>query len=318
MENGFDRSNFVAVAQRNRRLTALLLGLVAIAYWTFAFVLTVFFTFGLLAKLGFDLNLTRFQVNLLILIVGLITATGVTITNFWWVAREKSRFIASLQTAAMSNNDAIELQNLSDGVCLALGISKVRTVLVNSPAVNTLAYGDLRHEPILAVTTQMADTLNRPELEALVASQLCVIGRFDAGLSVSIFSAVTIIIDTMPNVDRASTFSRTCIGILFFPYGVACIARHFARKNSGVQADRDAVSVTGNPLALLNALQKCEPLHHKVGFSTENTDALWTFWSRFQSLRYAPEDKEGGWKSPITERIAALQQRVEELGLTPS
>jgi len=71
------------------------------------------------------------------------------------------------------------LINMVDGVCSGVGVNAPRLVVVDDPALNTLAAGRHRRRAILAVTTGLLDGLHPIELEGVVAEQLVRIRRRD-------------------------------------------------------------------------------------------------------------------------------------------
>ena len=80
--------------------------------------------------------------------------------------------------------------NLVEGLCIAAGLPKPRLYVVNDPAPNAFATGRNPEHAAIAVTTGLLDTMNRVELEGVLAHELSHIKNYDILISTTAVVAV--------------------------------------------------------------------------------------------------------------------------------
>ncbi len=85
--------------------------------------------------------------------------------------------LQALGARPLDKGDNPRLDNLLDGLCTTHGFHPPEVHLVESPAVNAAAVGLGGPTAHLVVTSGALSSLGRLELEAVVARQLCAIGR---------------------------------------------------------------------------------------------------------------------------------------------
>jgi heat shock protein HtpX len=69
--------------------------------------------------------------------------------------------------------------NLVEGLCIAAGLPKPRLYVVDDPAPNAFATGRNPKHAALAVTTGLLETMNRVELEGVIAHELSHVKNYD-------------------------------------------------------------------------------------------------------------------------------------------
>src|SRR5262249_33620026 len=69
--------------------------------------------------------------------------------------------------------------NLVEGLCIAAGLPKPRLYVVDDPAPNAFATGRNPKHAALAVTTGLLNTMNRVELEGVIAHELSHVKNYD-------------------------------------------------------------------------------------------------------------------------------------------
>jgi len=71
------------------------------------------------------------------------------------------------------------LHNLTEGLCVAVGLPKPALLVVDDPAPNSLACGRSPRDAALVVTTGLLEKLNRVELEGVLAHELSHVKNLD-------------------------------------------------------------------------------------------------------------------------------------------
>src|SRR5256886_5466849 len=90
------------------------------------------------------------------------------------------------------------LHNLVEGLCIAAGLPKPRVYVIEDPAPNAFATGRNPRHAAVAVTTGLLDTMNRIELEGVLAHELSHVKNYDilvSTLAVTLVGVVALISD---------------------------------------------------------------------------------------------------------------------------
>jgi heat shock protein HtpX len=103
------------------------------------------------------------------LVLALIIAGVMSITSFFWGDR---LVLASTRAKEVSAQEAPRLHNLVEGIAIAAGVPKPRIHIVPEQAPNAYATGRNPEHSSLAVTQGLLDSLNRVELEGVVAHEM--------------------------------------------------------------------------------------------------------------------------------------------------
>ena len=88
--------------------------------------------------------------------------------------------------------------NLVEGLCIAAGLPKPRLYVVDDPAPNAFATGRNPKHAALAVTTGLLETMNRVELEGVIAHELSHVKNYDilvTTVAVTAVGAIALIAD---------------------------------------------------------------------------------------------------------------------------
>ena len=141
--------------------------------------------------------------------------------------------LRSLRAGPLTKGDHPRLENLLEGSCTTHGFHEPSVHVVESPAINAASVGLRRPAAHLVVTRGALSSLDRLELEAVVARQLCAIRRGVA------FATVLASVSRLP--------------------GAAPATAEAAARVSGFDAvssvDVEAARLTGFPPALASALR---------------------------------------------------------------
>ncbi|MBT8473555.1 MAG: M48 family metallopeptidase [Marinicaulis sp.] len=184
----------------------------------------------------------------------------------------------SVGATSLSRRQAPELYNLLENLCIARGITMPKLNIIESPALNAFASGLTEKSYTVTVTRGLLDTLDRDELEAVLAHELTHIENKDvrllviAVIFVGIFSFFGELL--FRNMFRSGvrigghTRSRNgdsrgggililiAIALIVLAYILALVIRFSLSRKREFLADAGAVELTRNPDAMISALQK--------------------------------------------------------------
>jgi heat shock protein HtpX len=211
----------------------------------------------------------------------LVAAAFVTVMSF--AAYWKSDALALAMSHARPADPAqhARLHNVVEGLCIAAGLPKPRLYVVEDDAPNAFATGrDPRHAAV-AVTTGLLDKMNRVELEAVLAHELCHVKNYDI---------------------LVSTLAVTMVGLVsvILPF-TARLVRLAVGDRREPLADMSGVSLTRYPPGLIAALEKLRDDRAVVRAGSRATAHLW--------IEAPPAvGRHAGAHPPLDERIQALRE----------
>jgi heat shock protein HtpX len=197
-----------------------------------------------------------------------------------WLANVK---LIGLSTGAetVSRKDEPELYNLVENLCISRGRRMPRLQIIETDALNAYASGVTQSQYTVAVTRGLMETLDRDELEAVLAHELAHIEHGDVRLAVvaavfvGIFSFImSLVFNHMGDFARIGSMkssgerrdSKTMLaGFILIIVAVLLIAlvrvisiltQMAISRRREFMADAGAVVMTKNPEAMISALQK--------------------------------------------------------------
>jgi len=248
-----------------------------------------------------------------------------------FVAYYKSDAIA-LAASRAKPADGIEYRryhNLVEGLCIAAGLPKPRLYVVDDPAPNAFATGRNPEHSAIAVTTGLLQTMNRVELEGVLAHELSHIKNYDIlvqTVAVVAVGAITLLSDIGLRFmfwggmrrDRRDNNDSGPLGILIAIAALALlILAPFAAmlmqfslsRDRELLADARGVSLTRYPPGLASALRKLQADTAVVHEATRATAQMWIE-SPLDRDETHKGSKLNSWfdtHPPLAERIAILE-----------
>jgi heat shock protein HtpX len=128
-------------------------------------------------------------------LVALVISGAVAAVSYW-----KSDKIALAVSRARPApvEEYQRLHNLVEGLCIAAGLPKPGVYVIDDPAPNAFATGRNPQHAAIAVTTGLLDTMNRVELEGVIAHELSHIRNYDilvSTLAVTMVGAIALMTD---------------------------------------------------------------------------------------------------------------------------
>ena len=298
---------------RNKRRTFLMLA---------AFVL-------LIAAVAVALGIL-FRAGVAIVPIAIVIAIAMAWTSYY--ASDKIALAASRAKPA-DGPEYARYHNLVEGLCIAAGLPKPRLYVVDDPAPNAFATGRNPKHAAIAVTTGLLATMNRVELEGVLAHELSHVRNYDmlvSTVAVTAVGAVALMADLGLRFmwfggrsGRRDNNDSGAIGLVLVilaamllvlaPFAAQLMQFSMSRRRE-LLADASGVQLTRYPPGLISALKKLQDDHAVVHHATRATAQLW-----IESPLERDEKTEAGkvksnrlnrmfdTHPPLSERIAALE-----------
>jgi heat shock protein HtpX len=189
----------------------------------------------------------------------------------------------------VERKDQPDLYNALENLCISRGITTPGLRIIDTPALNAFASGIREGHYTITVTSGLIETLNKDELEAVLAHELTHVRNADvrmlviAVIFVGIFSFVAEIVfrgimrsgvsvprRTSSGSSRSSSSSSdsgkggggfilaivVALVLIAIAYALAMVIRFSLSRRREFLADAGAVELTKNPDAMISALRK--------------------------------------------------------------
>lgn len=243
-------------------------------------------------------------------------------------------FIAYFANSAMINSTAgsetlsrkenMRVYNLTENLCMSIGMKMPMLRIIESPALNAFASGINEKTYTVTLTRGIIEKLNDEELEGVIAHELMHIRNKDVRLLiitivfVGIFSFLvqiafrSVLYGSMTG-SRKKDDNKGMIIILVIAivaYLLSILFKFALSRKREYLADTGAAQMTRNPRALASALRKISNNHHVDKVQSEDIQQMF--------IENAPEDTSmnflGGLSGlfathpPIDKRIKILEQ----------
>lgn len=215
-----------------------------------------------------------------------------------------------------------ELINIVENLSITAGLPMPKVYVVNDPAPNAFATGRDPEHAVVAATTGLLATLDRSELEGVMAHELAHVGNRDMlvmTVTVVLAGFIAILADFFmralwfggDNRDRSPIFLVVAIvGIILAPIAAQMIQLAVSRKREYL-ADASGALLTRYPEGLASALEKISSYTGPMKSASHATAHLF-----IDDPFDTPHQKAGMTKSignlfathpPVRERIARLR-----------
>lgn len=236
--------------------------------------------------IGIVLGLIVFR-SVLGLVAGVAFAAAATAAGY--LVGERLALRLSGATPVDPNTYA-RLDNLTDGLCLTIGVPKPRLFMVDDGAANALACGRNQRQTTLVVTRGLLDSVSRIELEGVLARELNRIKTGDAAFKTTFVGLVAVPAAVSDRALRhwwagpdgisshsfgSTVLSALCLPLVPFSPLMAIIIRRWIPADSDGLADLAAVELTRYPPGLADALDKMRQAGTVVSRAGRATAHLW-------------------------------------------
>jgi Zn-dependent protease with chaperone function len=194
-----------------------------------------------------------------LIVLALALLFGISVVLFF-----PERAIAEIVYNSIVNKrgpDSNRLRNIADGLAIAINVPADRVEVIASPVPNVLALPTKSHGLVVIATEGAIGLLSRPELEALVASQIVVAGNpwVRRATRAQLAQAPWAILLGFASF---SIFLTSFYGIAAFVFVFVFVFSGVHRRADAVRdllADGVAINTTKNPQALVGALRDLRP-----------------------------------------------------------
>ncbi|MFL5797828.1 MAG: M48 family metallopeptidase [Actinomycetota bacterium] len=263
-------------------------------------------------------------------IVGLFIALGVALALAWSSYRWGDRLVlASARAKEVTPEEQPRLHNIVEGLSIAAGIPKPRVYIVPETAPNAFATGRDPEHAHVAVTQGLLDTMNRVELEGVVAHELSHVVDRDMLLGTvvaTLVGAVVLVAEFMLRWfwwggiggRRGSDRGGGPAAAIFFAVGIvllilaplfAQIIKFAVSRRREYLADAQGAMLTRYPPGLASALKKIAVAPHAMRSANNATAHLWLDQpSRVQGEQMGFLEKVFSTHPPIQDRIRILEE----------
>ncbi len=257
----------------------------------------------------------------------LILALGVSGVGSWVSYYNSDKIALSLAGAVPVTHKTSPLySSIMDNLSQVARIPRPKTYLIDSPALNAFATGRDPEHAAIAVTRGLLDTLNRTELEGVIAHELSHIRNYDTRL----MTIVAILVGSIAMIlnwswriswhgggrrdnNREGNAIIMVIGLIFIilaPIIASLIQLAISRRRE-FYADASSAQLTRQPSGLIGALKKIAS-HEDIQLESANTATAHMYIDDPVTV-----ETHGSWLTklfsthpPLTDRIKALEGRA--------
>ena len=235
--------------------------------------------------------------------------------------------LASARAKEVTPEEEPRLHNVVEGLCLAAGIPKPRVYVVPEQAPNAFATGRDPEHSSIAVTQGLLDTMNRVELEGVVAHELSHVRDRDilvGTIVATLVGAVVLVSEFMlrwfwwggfrarrggqaGGAVAAALFAVGLLLLILAPIFGQIIKFAVSRQREYL-ADAQGAMLTRYPPGLASALKKIAAAPHAMKSANNATAHLWLDQpSRIPGERMGFLEKLFSTHPPIQDRIRILE-----------
>lgn len=308
------------VRSNNFKSTLLLIGfplLILIGVFAVSYLFSIDPEYG---EPSMDMTMDSFVKSVPVVLI----AVAIWFVIAYWGHSKMIDFATGSHT--LERKDNMRVYNLTENLCMSVGMKMPKLKIIDSPALNAFASGLTEKNYTVTLTQGIMDALNDDELEGVIAHELMHIRNKDVRLLVitiifvGIFSfAVSMLFRTFLHSMFSGRGRRDGKGggaailivlvVAVVIYFLSMIFKFALSRKREYMADAGAAQMTRNPMALANALRKISGRHH---VDVKNEDVQEMF------IENRPDDSSLGFMGnlgslfsthpPIDKRIKILEQ----------
>jgi heat shock protein HtpX len=262
---------------------------------------------------------------------GLIGALAFSLVMSWGSYLASDRIALAMSKAAPADETTHrDLHNVVEALSIAAGIPKPRVYVVDDPAPNAFATGRNPEHAAVAATTGLLESLNRDELEGVMAHELSHITNRDTlvmTIAVTLVGVIVLLADWMMRAlwwGGGSSRRRGGAGapvallglvLMILAPLIARLLQFAISRRREFLADADGVFLTRHPQGLIGALEKLGADETVVRTASKATAHLWIESPIARQAGSKGTTRPGAWLNrlfdthpPLEERIAALHE----------
>jgi len=223
-------------------------------------LMTIFLVF----VIGVGYVATALTGNPFLVYIAVAFALIMNVFSYWYSDKLVIRMTGAQE---VSKEQAPDLYNIVENLAITAGLPMPKVYIVNDSAPNAFATGRDPKHAVVAVTSGLLQTLNRTELEGVIAHELAHIGNRDMlvmTVAVVLAGFVAILADFLTrslmfgggNRDRQPAFMILgVVGIILAPVAAKLIQAAVSQRREYL-ADATGALLTRYPEGLASALEK--------------------------------------------------------------
>jgi heat shock protein HtpX len=264
-----------------------------------------------------------FEFGIVGVVVALLIAAGMSFVSY----RYGDRLVLRASRAYPATREGhARLHNIVEGLCIAAGIPKPAVYVIPEQAPNAFATGRNPENASIAVTEGLLETLNRVELEGVIAHELSHVKNRDilvGTLVATLVGVVVLLSDWMRRFfffggRRSGRGRGGGLGVLLLVVGLllsllgpimAQLIRFAVSRRREYLADADGALLTRYPPGLAAALRKIGASPNQMRVANNATAHLWFSQpSKTPGEGVSRLERLFSTHPPIQDRIKALQE----------
>ncbi len=244
----------------------------------------------------------------------------------------------SLEKLVLSINDAVplaeenkDLESILEGLSIAAGLPTPKLYQINDPSKNAFATGRNPKRAVICVTTGLIESLEREEIEAVLAHELSHVKNYDTLFAaiVAIYIGTIVIIgdialNSVARAARSRSRSEGAGMLLIVAVLIGFLGKKMAKvlnlafsRQREYLADARAVELTRNPGALVSALTKLSQDTKMLKKSNRSTAPMYIV-NPIKSLSdfnnpNMPKRRKNFQKSNRNSTHPSIQSRIDEI-----
>ena len=261
--------------------------------------------------------------NVWILYIGVAFSVGYSIISYFSAG---SMVLAISKAKPIEKKDNPKLYRIVENLAITAGLPMPKIYVINDSAPNAFATGRNPEHGVICVTTGLIDTLDKAELEGVIAHELSHIGNYDVRFMTLVVILVGVIVLISDWFIRFSIFSddsdsgndqfrliMMLVGILLAllaPIIGLMMQMAFSRKREYL-ADSSAALLTRYPEGLASALEKIDKNTEPLEAANRATSNLYIINPLRDNVKGDKRSRFAGLFSthpPTTERIKRLRE----------
>ena len=245
-------------------------------------IITIFFIF--VALCVYFLSNLIFEDAYVASIIALFFSIITSVTSYY----NSDKMILNINNARSATREEFLQLNVSlESLCIAAGLPMPKLYVMETDALNAFATGRNPQNAVICVTTGLLKTLDKYELEGVLAHELSHIKNYDilvSTVAIVMVGFVNILADMLTNHmyyhessdDNKSNSIVAIIGLVFVVLSpiFASLLNLAISRNREYLADASAIEITRNKEGLISALQKIETLSQPMPNVNKATESL--------------------------------------------
>ena len=242
-------------------------------------------------------------------------AVGISLIGVWASYWNSDKLVLAMTGARIvSREDAPQLYNVVEEVCIAAGLPLPRIAIVDDEAPNAFATGRDPDHAVIAFTTGILRVMDRDELQGVAAHEMAHVGNRDTLVMAVAASTAGLLAVIADMGARMAFFSRrdqnsnplalivSLVILILAPIAALLIRASTSRKRESL-ADATAVAFTRNPNGLRRALEELARDNTVVHQRSTAVAHVW-----IESPLDGRQKSMFDTHPPLAERIALLKQ----------